>query len=237
MNVPMPRPFFRLSHSHFGLAVAALLLLAMPVAAQTPAPPASPAAPATPSPPSASPPADQATPAPAPVPTPPAPSAEAEKPSGDASSVKPIEMTARPALTFSGKADWDDGYKTIMEAIAKLRAEAKRAGLKVSGYPLTVFRSTDDVGFRFDAMLVIDQPPADPQLGTDFKIMQTPAGKAVKFEHRSSYEEIESTYEAITAWLDEKGLDSRDLFIEEYLNEGKGSDDTDLQVDIYVFVK
>ncbi|MDT2020720.1 GyrI-like domain-containing protein [Methylocella sp. CPCC 101449] len=237
MNVPMPRPLFRLPHSHFGLAVAALLLLAAPVAAQTPtpAPPASPAAPATPSPPSASPPADQATPAPAPVP--PAPSAEAEKPSGDASSVKPIEMTARPALTFSGKADWDDGYKTIMEAIAKLRAEAKRAGLKVSGYPLTVFRSTDDVGFRFDAMLVIDQPPADPQLGTDFKIMQTPAGKAVKFEHRSSYEEIESTYEAITAWLDEKGLDSRDLFIEEYLNEGKGSDDTDLQVDIYVFVK
>ena len=146
-------------------------------------------------------------------------------------------MTARPALTFSGKADWDDGYKTIMEAIAKLRAEAKRAGLKVTGYPLTVFRSTDDVGFRFDAMLVVDQPPADPQLGADFKIMQTPAGKAVKFEHRSSYEEIESTYEAITAWLDEKGLDSRDLFIEEYLNEGKGSDDTDLQVDIYVFVK
>lgn len=124
-----------------------------------------------------------------------------------------------------------------MATIAKLRAEAKRAGLTVTGYPLTVFRSTDDVGFRFDAMLLVDPAPTDPQLGADFKIMQTPSGKAVKFEHRSSYEEIESTYEAITAWLDEKGLDSRDLFIEEYLNEGKGADDTDLQVDIYVFVK
>lgn len=236
MNVPTTRSLFRMPHlgSYLGLAVAALLLVAAPASAQapTPAPPAAaPAAPAaSPSVPAA-PPAAQATPAPA------APTADADKPSGDASSVKAIEMAARPALTFSGKADWDTGYQTIMETIAKLRAEAKRAGLTVTGYPLTVFRSTDDVGFRFDAMLLVTPPPTDPQLGADFKMMQTPSGKAVKFEHRSSYEEIESTYEAITAWLDEKGLDSRDLFIEEYLNEGKGADDTDLQVDIYVFVK
>lgn len=232
MNVPNPR-LSRLSPilSPLGLAMAALLLIAAPaLAQQTPSTPATPPAAAPPasatSPaPPAAPPAAQATPAPA------------EDSSGAAPSVKPIEMAARPALTLSGKADWDDGYKTIMAAIAKLRAEAQRAGLKVTGHPLTVFRSTDDSGFRFDAMLLVEQPPADAQLGADFKIMETPSGKAVKFEHRSSYEEIESTYEAITAWLDEKGLDSRDLFIEEYLNDGKGSDDTDLQVDIYVFVK
>lgn len=236
MNVPTTRSLFRMPYfgSSLGLAVAALLLVAAPATAQAPTPappPASPAAPAASPTVPAAPPAAQATPAPA------APTADADKPSGDASSVKAIEMAARPALTFSGKADWDTGYQTIMETIAKLRAEAKRAGLTVKGYPLTVFRSTDDVGFRFDAMLLVDPAPTDPQLGADFKIMQTPSGKAVKFEHRSSYEEIESTYEAITAWLDEKGLDSRDLFIEEYLNEGKGADDTDLQVDIYVFVK
>jgi len=198
-------------------------------AAQTP--PAAPA-PAAPQP---------AAPTPAPnSATPNAATPGADTPStGDSStsSVAAVELAARPALSYAGKSDWDDGYKSIMDAIAKLRAEVARAGLKPVGHPLTVFLSTDDAGFRFEAMLPLDAPPANAQVGSDFKLTQTPAGKAIKFEHRGSYEEIESTYEAITAWLDEKNLDSRDLFIEEYLNDAKGSDDTDLQVDVYVFVK
>ncbi|MDF2116526.1 GyrI-like domain-containing protein [Roseiarcaceae bacterium H3SJ34-1] len=220
-----------------GLALAAMMAAA-PVgfaAAQTPpsSTPATPAAPAVPAP--AAP--DSATPNPA-APNPATPGADTPS-VGDSStsSVVAVELSARPALSYAGKSDWDDGYKTIMDAIAKLRAEAARAGLKPIGHPLTVFLSTDDAGFRFEAMLPLDAPPADAKVGSDFKVSQTPAGKAIKFEHRGSYEEIESTYEAITAWLDEKNLDSRDLFIEEYLNDAKGSDDTDLQVDVYVFVK
>ena len=40
------------------------------------------------------------------------------------------------------------------------------------------------------------------------------------------------------AWfLDEKGLEARNLFVEEYLNDPKDSTDMALQVDIYVFLK
>ena len=46
-----------------------------------------------------------------------------------------------------------------------------------------------------------------------------------------------STYEAITAYLDEKGLEARNMFAEEYLNQVKTSDDSSLEVDIYVFLK
>ncbi len=46
-----------------------------------------------------------------------------------------------------------------------------------------------------------------------------------------------STYEAITAFLDEKGLDTKNLFVEEYLTDLKTSDDDGLEVDIYVFLK
>ena len=43
----------------------------------------------------------------------------------------------------------------------------------------------------------------------------------MKFEHRGSYEDIDATYEAITAYLDEKGVEADNLFIEEYLNDVK----------------
>ena len=58
----------------------------------------------------------------------------------------------------------------------------------------------------------------------------------MKFEHRGEYDDIDSTYDAITAYLDEKGVDAQDVFVEEYLNEPKSPDDPNGQVDIYVLV-
>ena len=51
------------------------------------------------------------------------------------------------------------------------------------------------------------------------KIGETPVGKAMRFEHRGAYDDIDGTYEAITAYLDEKGVDAQDVFVEEYLND------------------
>ena len=64
-----------------------------------------------------------------------------------------------------------------------------------------------------------------------------PAAKAIKFLHRGAYDEIDSTYDLITAYLDEKGLEAKNLFVEEYLTDTKDSDDASLQADIYVFLK
>jgi effector-binding domain-containing protein len=59
----------------------------------------------------------------------------------------------------------------------------------------------------------------------------------MKFQHRGAYDDIDSTYEAITAYLDEKNLESRNIFIEEYLTDPKAADDVGLEIDIYVFIK
>jgi len=69
------------------------------------------------------------------------------------------------------------------------------------------------------------------------KIGDSPAGKVMKFLHRGAYDDIDSTYDLITAFLDEKGLDSENRFIEEYLTNTSEPDDTNLEADIYVFLK
>jgi effector-binding domain-containing protein len=69
------------------------------------------------------------------------------------------------------------------------------------------------------------------------KIGESPAGKAIKFLHRGAYDDIDSTYELITAFLDEKGLESQNRFIEEYLTDTAEPDDANLEADIYVFLK
>jgi effector-binding domain-containing protein len=148
------------------------------------------------------------------------------------------DLVAKPALVLAGSADWDDGLSAITAAINKIRNEIKRLNLKTDGRPFGVFLETDDQGFRFEAMVAVAEAPgAGVALTGGIKLGKTPEGKAMHFEHRGSYDDIDSTYEAITAYLDEKGIDAQNRFVEEYLNDPKGSDDNDAQVDIYVFLR
>ena len=156
----------------------------------------------------------------------------------DAIAGQATDIIARPVAKLRGQGTWADGLKTLSDAIANVRIAASKAGLAVDGRPLVAFTETDDNGFHFEAMLPLSKAPeGKAKLDHGVEIAASPAGKALKFQHRGPYEEIDSTYEAITAFLDEKGLDTKNLFVEEYLTDLKTSDDDGLEVDIYVFLK
>ena len=149
-----------------------------------------------------------------------------------------VELAARPALTLKGEAPLDDAQKSIAEAVGKLNAAAAKAGVKASGKPIAVFSETSEKSIRFEAMLPLEKAPdGKGKLEGGVEVGATPAGKALKFEHRGPYEDIELTYEAITAFLDEKGLDTKDRFIEEYISDVADAEDEEGEVDIYIFVK
>jgi effector-binding domain-containing protein len=148
-----------------------------------------------------------------------------------------VTVDARPAAILKGQGKWEGAAKTLSEAIRKLNAAVAKAGLTVNGRTIAVFTKTDDTGFTFEAMAPLGAAPeGKPKLADGVEIGSSPSGKAMKFQHRGAYDEIDATYEAIAAYLDEKGLDTKDLIIEEYLNDFKG-DDAEVDVDIYVFLK
>ena len=218
------------------LACALAAFAAAAAAQQTPAPtPATSAPAASPAPaPSPGAPASAANPSPAATPAP-APSAA----SGDNGSMgETVDLTARPAAYLDGKAGRDEVYSAILDAIGAVRAEIGKAGLKPVDHPIAVFLEADDSGFKFRAAVPLaGATDGKTQLSDAVKIGETPVGKAMRFEHRGAYDDIDGTYEAITAYLDEKGVDAQDVFVEEYLNDIKSPEDPNLQVDIYVLLK
>jgi effector-binding domain-containing protein len=170
--------------------------------------------------------------------TPAAPPPAADAPANSTGQTMEVTLAPRPVIAFAGTAEWDDGLSTVLKSFDKLRDEMGKAGLQAGGRPLAVFTETDDKGFRYDAMIPLTaEPQSPPQLGEGVRLTTSPAGRTMKFEHRGSYEDVDSTYEAITAYLDEKGLEAQNLFIEEYLNTPKGPDDPSLELDIYVFLR
>ena len=141
-------------------------------------------------------------------------------------------------MVLSGKATWDTGFKSIQDAFAKLNDALAKNKITATAHPLAVFTETDDNGFSFSAEIPLDRAPdGKVDFGSDIQLGETPSGKAMRFQHRGAYDEIDSTYEAITAYLDEKGLEARNMFAEEYLDQVKTADDSGLEVDIYVFLK
>ncbi len=156
----------------------------------------------------------------------------------DSSQAMQVTLSPRPVIALAGTSDWDSGLQTVLDSFEKLRAELAKAGLQPGGRPIAVFTETDDKGFRFDAMIPLTAEPSPaPTLGNGTRLAMSPAGRTMKFEHRGSYDEVDTTYEAITAYLDEKGLEAQNLFVEEYLNTPKGTDDENLELDIYVFLR
>ena len=239
----MPRDWIRLAAAGF---LALVIAGASPSLCRADNSPSTNAPSATPS--MQPPPAPQAqTPAPASTPQPPAASgptppsgAETSKPPEAAagSTGETVELAQRPFAYVEGKADRDEVYSAIQGSLGLAKRDLDKAGLKPSGRPLAVFIESDDTGFRYRAGYPLEAAPdSKPGLSDAVKIGATPSGKAMRFQHLGAYADIDATYDAITAYLDEKGVDAQDSFVEEYANDVKDVDDPNLEVDIYVLLK
>ena len=217
--------------------------------AQSPAPSASPAAS-----PSASPaPAASPTPAPAasvaPVPPPAETRSPADAPSTAQSPSPPPAASVQTADPFGeefmlapkkvvimkGTATWDAAFDTLIDSFKALAALLDKQGIKASGNSMIVYTSTDDSGFTYLAQIPVDQEPKN--LPKTVSMGNSPEGKALKFVHRGSYDNMDNTYEAITNHLDDKKLEAKDTFIEEYTTDPLMTAEDKLVINVYVPLK
>jgi effector-binding domain-containing protein len=147
-----------------------------------------------------------------------------------------VTMTEKTVLSLAGSGMWDSAFETILDAYKTLYGYLDRQGIKPAGPPMTIYTSTDDSGFQYRAAVPIEAPPANPPQG-DLMVGKSPAGKAYRFVHRGSYDAMDATYEAITNFLDEKAIEAKDLFVEEYVTDPLKTPEDKLVIDVYVPVK
>jgi effector-binding domain-containing protein len=217
-------------HAAVGAAISAafaVVVLPPPICAQTASPAAPNPQPATQNPPSAA--AKPDNPSPPPV----APEGITTKP-GDTFGAD-VTLTAKPIVYFKGSGTWDKAFATISGSLKKVEAYVSKQGLKTDGLPMTIFLATDDRGFDYEAAVPLAAPPKDPPHG-EIAAGQSPDGRALEFVHRGSYEALDDTYEAITNYLDEKRLESKNILIEQYVTDPATADEKNLVVNIFVLI-
>jgi effector-binding domain-containing protein len=225
--------------STFRAAVVALAMVAVAsgeaALAQSPAPAPSASPSPTPSAVPVPPPAETRSPAdaptaekaPAPTPPPPAPNVQAADPFGEEFTLAPKKV-----VVMKGTANWDAAFDTLIDSFKALTALLDKQGIKASGNSMIVYTSTDDTGFTFLAQIPVDQDVKN--LTKDMSMGKSPEGKALKFVHRGSYDNMDNTYEAITNHLDDKKLEAKDTFIEEYITDPLKTAEDKLVINVYV---
>jgi effector-binding domain-containing protein len=147
-----------------------------------------------------------------------------------------VTLPARTIVYLKGHTNWDSAFDTLVDAFKSLNEYLDKQGIKPNGPAMTIYTQTDDTGFNFEAAMPVAQVPANPPKG-DIAVGQAPSGKALKFVHRGSYDAMDSTYEAITNYLDDKRLEAKDLFIEEYTSDPVKTNPDKLVVNVFVPVK
>jgi effector-binding domain-containing protein len=200
----------------FGTALAQTPPAAAPPAASTPATPAPSASPAAEAPATSTP----ATPAPV----------QTADPFGEQ-----IALTPKTVVIAKGSANWDAAFDTLIESFKTLSGLLDKQGIKPAGNPMIVYTSTDDTGFTYLAEIPVDQEPKN--LTKAMSMGKSPDGKALKFVHRGSYDNMDNTYEAITNHLDDKKLEAKDTFIEEYITDPLKTAEDKLVINVYVPLK
>ena len=177
----------------------------------------------------------QSPPAPGTTPATPAPAAPGVEKPADPFGLE-VNLAEKTIVYFKGTGNWDAAFDTIVDGFKTVKAYMDKAGIKPAGPPITIYTATDDTSFSFQAAFPISEAPKDPPKG-DIAIGKSPTGKALKFVHRGSYDSMDTTYEAITNYLDDKQLDAKDLFIEEYQTDPVATPEDKLVIDVYVPIR
>jgi effector-binding domain-containing protein len=178
----------------------------------------------------------QTSPSPPPPPPPPAAAPSAPQPKPGDPFGEEVTLTAKTIVYAKGSANWDSALDTLVEAFKNVYGALQKQGLKAAGPPMTIYTATDDTGFEYQAGVPVAEEPKGP-LGEGLAVGKSPEGKALKFIHRGSYDAMDSTYEAITNYLDEKRLEARDLFVEFYVTDPLTTPEDNLVIEVYVPIK
>ena len=147
-----------------------------------------------------------------------------------------VTLPERTIVYLKGHTNWDAAFETLVDAFKSLNEYLDKQGIKPNGPAMTIYTQTDDTGFSFEAAMPVAEAPKNPPKG-DIAVGKAPSGKALKFVHRGSYDAMDSTYEAITNYLDDKRLEAKDLFIEEYASDPAKTNADKLVVNVFVPVK
>ena len=147
-----------------------------------------------------------------------------------------VTLSAKTIVGVAGKASWDVAFPTLLESLKSIAGVLAKQKLRRAGLTMIIYDAVGNDGFSYFAAVPLAAAPSS-SLPAPFAVKQSPAGKALKFFYRGSYDSMDIFYEGITNYLDEKQVERQGVFLEEYLTDPLTTAEDKLEINVYVPVK
>ena len=121
-----------------------------------------------------------------------------------------VTLAEQTIVYAAGTGEWDTALETLTEAFKTVKQYLDKAGLKAAGPAMTIYTAMDDISFNFQAAIPVAAAPKAAPTG-DILTGTSPAGKALKFVHRGSFDAMTQTYDTISHHVDEKQISTQDF--------------------------
>ncbi|MGW6448274.1 MerR family transcriptional regulator [Lentzea sp. NPDC055074] len=144
----------------------------------------------------------------------------------------PAVRVARLTATAASYGPEDIG-PVIQPLYPQLFERLGRAGVTPAGHGIATYESIagDEVLVRAGVTVAVDPSPA-----YDFEVVDLPAlAEAATIVHRGTMDDVDTSYQAVAAWIEAHGYRQNGLAREVYLNYGEGDPAdwvTELQLEI-----
>lgn len=126
-----------------------------------------------------------------------------------------LDQKEQPTLSIRVRTSFANLPKEIGKAYGAICAYLEELGEAPSDAPFTAYYNMD----MDDLDVEMGFPVSKPLAGKgEIKASVVPAGKQASCMHKGSYEKMAPTYEALTAWVAEKGMEPTGIVYEYYYN-------------------
>jgi effector-binding domain-containing protein len=134
----------------------------------------------------------------------------------DAQPIEIVEIRAQPTAALRIACTVAELPATLGQAFDEAVAAITAAGAEFAGPPYARYRSFDPTGLEAE----VGFPVAGPFTASGrVERSELPGGRVARTTHIGSYEGIGGTWERVTAWLQEQGLEMREPGWESYLTD------------------
>ena len=142
-----------------------------------------------------------------------------------------VEQRARPTLAVRTRSAVERLPQVLGPAWGAVMACAGRAGAAPSEAPFVAYHNMDmhdldlEIGFAFDRPLAGEG---------EVRAGEIPAGRAVQCLHVGPYDRVGAAYDAVAAWMAERGLEGAGPPREFYLNDPQETPPGELRTRVVV---
>jgi len=134
-------------------------------------------------------------------------------------------MEAKTYVGKKGTVAFKDIAKFYGDNLPKIGEAVQREKLEVTGAPSGIYYTYDTVKMTTDMAAVFPVKEVKSPL-TGWDVINVPAGKAVELDYYGNYDKMQNAYDAIEDYLEEKGLKSKSMSVEEYVTDPMTEKDT-----------